>query len=50
MWTKLAQDGLSGGVWAVDRLITNKVSFNFRFKSLPEHLLIQNTKLREDMA
>lgn len=24
MWTKLAQDGLSGGVWAVDRLLTNK--------------------------
>lgn len=26
MWTKLAHEGLSGGVWAVDKLIANKVS------------------------
>lgn len=27
MWTKLAQDGLNGGSWAVDKLIANKVCF-----------------------
>lgn len=26
VWTKLAHEGLSGGVWAVDKLIANKVS------------------------
>lgn len=49
VWTKLAQDGLNGGSWAVDKLIANKVSHPIS-SQVKSALTDPGTKSREDMA
>lgn len=50
VWTKLAQDGLNGGSWAVDKLIANKVSLPISNQAKQVPLTDPGAKSREDMA